>query len=244
MIIYKITNTINGKLYIGKTIKDLDFRWQEHLKHAKRGKLKYALYNAIRKYGEENFTVEKIFSCSKEHLLLKMEIHFIKRFKSLTTQNGYNMKDGGQSGTPDANTRYKISKAMKGHPVFKTKEFKEMSKRNYEMNLKNNPSFGFKNRKHTDEWKKDASERRKNFKYTDESKRKMSESQIAIARKGKDNPRSKRIDLISKTGKKIRTFVSMRDAATKLGIIETSISAVCRGVNKHAKGKFFRYSVE
>lgn len=57
--IYKITNQINGKIYIGKTLKDISSRWREHCKAAKKVCCeKRPLYMAINKYGIENFKIE------------------------------------------------------------------------------------------------------------------------------------------------------------------------------------------
>ena len=59
--IYKITNDINQKVYIGKTTKSLEKRWQEHKQAAYRGRDKNRpLYNAIRKYGEQYFSIELV----------------------------------------------------------------------------------------------------------------------------------------------------------------------------------------
>ena len=60
--IYKITNNINGKIYIGKTnfLKPED-RWKQHLREAKRKRCeKRPLYSAINKYGKDNFNFEVV----------------------------------------------------------------------------------------------------------------------------------------------------------------------------------------
>ena len=60
MYIYKITNTVNGKVYIGQTIQsNPKMRWYAHLADARRGKKSY-LYDSIRKYGQESFSWEII----------------------------------------------------------------------------------------------------------------------------------------------------------------------------------------
>ena len=66
MIIYKATNLINGKCYIGKTIsKDFVKYWFNHLKEAfKSEKIKRVFHNAIRKYGPENFMFEVLEFCN------------------------------------------------------------------------------------------------------------------------------------------------------------------------------------
>ena len=53
--IYKITNKINNKVYIGKTEGDIALRWQQHIYNMSNG-IEYHLYNAMRKYGLENFS--------------------------------------------------------------------------------------------------------------------------------------------------------------------------------------------
>ena len=56
MIIYKITNKLNGKVYIGQTVGSLQARWKAHL----RSRDNAVFHKALRKYGAENFTVEQI----------------------------------------------------------------------------------------------------------------------------------------------------------------------------------------
>ena len=63
MIIYKVTNKVNGKIYIGQTVRTLEQRKWQHLDAAKNG-CKTHFYNAIRKYGEDNFVFEIIDEAS------------------------------------------------------------------------------------------------------------------------------------------------------------------------------------
>lgn len=58
MIIYKITNIANGRVYIGQTVMSLARRWSQHSTSKKNS----PLYNAFRHYGPENFTIETICS--------------------------------------------------------------------------------------------------------------------------------------------------------------------------------------
>ncbi len=89
--IYKITNQINGKVYIGKTHKNINKRWNEHIRDSKKESRKNRpLYKAINKYGEENFKIELIEETYNPE---KREIFWIKHFKSF--HYGYNATKGG-----------------------------------------------------------------------------------------------------------------------------------------------------
>ena len=105
-IIYKITNLINGKIYIGQTIGELESRWYYHVYYALVGKCQTKLGRAIRKYGKDSFSVEII---EKTDDLDGREIHFISSYKSDKT--GYNIKPGGNGGPHAESTKRKISKA-------------------------------------------------------------------------------------------------------------------------------------
>lgn len=87
--IYKITNVINNKCYIGCS-KNIELRWKQHKRIPKR---KVAIYNAMRKYGIENFKFEIIEVCSERELYEK-EKFWIKYYNSYN--NGYNETTGGE----------------------------------------------------------------------------------------------------------------------------------------------------
>lgn len=93
MIIYKATNKINGKIYIGQTRKTLKQRIKSHLWDAD-NKSGFHFHNAIRKYGIDNFTWETIFKCSSIEELEEKEKYFILKFDSY--KSGYNMTTGGE----------------------------------------------------------------------------------------------------------------------------------------------------
>lgn len=95
--IYKITNDINKKVYIGQTIKTVNYRFKEHLRTAKNHyENKQTLthfHKAIIKYGAEHFFVETIEECD-DNLLDEREIYWINYYDSFL--NGYNSTTGGQ----------------------------------------------------------------------------------------------------------------------------------------------------
>ena len=93
MLIYKVTNTVNGKIYIGQTVRTLKERKQEHLLSAKQG-YNFKFYNAIRKYGEDVFTWKIIQRCDTIEELNNAESHWVAYYNSYN--NGYNMTPGGE----------------------------------------------------------------------------------------------------------------------------------------------------
>ena len=93
--IYKITNLVNGKVYIGQS-QDIYSRWKEH-KYARNKRDCFALYGAFKKYGLDNFSFEIVECCPFEQLNEK-EIYYISQYHSYvgdTKSNGYNMTKGG-----------------------------------------------------------------------------------------------------------------------------------------------------
>lgn len=100
--IYKITNKINNKSYIGKS-KDYIKRFEKHKKLAKKF-VNRVLYDAINKYGIENFDlilIEEIFINDQNYINTR-EIFWIERENTLYP-NGYNMTTGGDGGYTLAN---------------------------------------------------------------------------------------------------------------------------------------------
>ena len=88
MIVYKITNLLNGKIYVGQTIRTLKERFREH---------KYAdslIGKAIRKYGTENFKSEILSTCNSFEELNECEIFWIYELDCIAPK-GYNRLEGG-----------------------------------------------------------------------------------------------------------------------------------------------------
>jgi group I intron endonuclease len=89
--IYKITNTINGKIYIGKTERTVEERFSEHLKDSSRRTFeKRPLYSAIRKYGKKAFVIEII---EETDFPEERETYWIEYYQSF--KYGYNATLGG-----------------------------------------------------------------------------------------------------------------------------------------------------
>lgn len=97
MIIYKVTNRINGKSYIGQSVRTLSERKKEHLKTAlmmRDGKNYF--HWAIVEYGEEIFEWEILDRCDNQQKLNELEKFYIKKFNTTDNRFGYNGSQGGQ----------------------------------------------------------------------------------------------------------------------------------------------------
>ena len=151
MIIYKATNKVNNKVYIGQTKHSLETRKNRHLQLAKKG-VKTHFYEAIRKYGEDNFEWEIICSAKDKKTLNELETYYITKYNSI--KNGYNMVDGGDNNVMDIESvkthhaeimqseivRKKISKSMKEYR--RKHGFSEEHRRKLSESLKGNHNFG------------------------------------------------------------------------------------------------------
>jgi group I intron endonuclease len=117
---YKITNTINGKVYIGITRRTLADRWRDHLKPVKYNleQNTHLLHLAIKKYGEAAFLMEEIGRTDNKDDIKEMEQRFIQEYNSFYAYSrGYNMTLGGDGTAGHIITeehRQKMSEAHKG----------------------------------------------------------------------------------------------------------------------------------
>lgn len=94
-IIYKITNLVNSKIYIGQTINSIQHRFNQHINSAMHQKGSPYLGKAIRKYGADNFTIECIEEGIPHNLLNDKEIYWIEYYHANDSNFGYNLTRGG-----------------------------------------------------------------------------------------------------------------------------------------------------
>lgn len=91
--IYKITNSLNGKCYVGKTLGSIEERWKQHISSINREEYKKRpLYRALNKYGIANFSIESLEECAESEADSK-EIYWISKLN--TYSKGYNATLGG-----------------------------------------------------------------------------------------------------------------------------------------------------
>lgn len=117
MIIYKITNTKNNRIYIGQTTKSAKERLQKHIIEARCQKNgnrpENYFHSAINKYGEDNFIIEQIDEANSIEELNDKEIYWINFYNCTSKEFGYNLMEGGKSGIKSLETRQKISEKKK-----------------------------------------------------------------------------------------------------------------------------------
>ncbi len=94
--IYKITNTVNNKVYIGQTKQDPDKRWNGHKGAINSGKGCPLLQKAFNKYGADKFKFEVLIICFDD-ARFEIEKQYIKKYNSFG-KNGYNSNEGGEQG--------------------------------------------------------------------------------------------------------------------------------------------------
>lgn len=266
-IIYVAENTVNGKRYVGQTIRKFEERQAHHKKDSEVCDFKF--YRAIRKYGWDNFNwaviVEGVESVES---LNSLEQYWIKELD--TFKNGYNSTTGGEGYIVSAETKKKMSESQKGKHLSeehrkkisesrKGKHFSEETKkkisesrkgRHFSEETRRKLSESHKGKQFSEETKKKISERLKGEKnpnygkhLSDETKKKMSESHKG--RTGANNPCSKPVlQLDKETGEVIAEFAGLNEAERVTGIHNGHISRVCRGEQKSSGGYYWQYKEE
>ena len=95
MVVYKVTNMINGKVYIGKTESDLKVRRAGHYQSVKDGS-ETNFHRALRKGNRDDFKWEILNEYNTKYDMDTAEINYIKEYD--TYKSGYNMTKGGDGG--------------------------------------------------------------------------------------------------------------------------------------------------
>lgn len=114
MIIYKIENKINGKIYIGQTIQKLSRRISSHIFPSKENVS--VIDRAIKKYGIDNFVISQIDHADSIDELNEKEIYWIKYYNCIAP-NGYNIEKGGKNSPKSDFTKNKISISNTGKKI-------------------------------------------------------------------------------------------------------------------------------
>ena len=201
--VYKITNTVNNKSYIGISIHEPD---KGRIKNHLSGRGNRIIANAVKKYGKDAFTYEILEANVFDELLPDLEVAYIANYNTVSP-HGYNLTYGGDgAGSPSEETRRKMSKAHKGKKLGSPSEehrrklseahkgkklsAESIRKRTEAQKGENHHFFGKtlsaehrrklseanKGKQNSVEARRKMSEARKGKKHSEETRRKMSEA--------------------------------------------------------------------
>ena len=168
--VYKITNTVNNKAYIGISIHEPT---QGRIKNHLSGRGNRIIANAVKKYGKDVFTYEILEANVFDEFLPDLEVAYITNFNTVAP-HGYNLDSGGGgAGSPSEDTLRKMSEARKGkkRPPFSAEHRRKLSEAS---KGENNPFYG---KTHSAETRRKLSQANKGRKQSAEHRRKNSEAQ-------------------------------------------------------------------
>ena len=217
-IVYKATNKINGKMYIGQTVGSLDARISRHISDALLERYDMYFHNAVRKHGKENFDWKIIAECNSLEELNKAEIEMIEKYN--TFGNGYNLTKGGEGSSGfkhSEETKQKLSEINSGenNPNYGKRRSEETRRKISDSNKgkndfrgKNNPMYG---KHHSEETKRKISEAEKGKQISKEARKKMSkarkgEKSYLYGKYGSKHPTAKKYIVTMPEGKKIFVY--------------------------------------
>jgi len=115
MVVYKITNLLSLKSYIGQTTQEVSVRWKNHCKSSRKSAISFA----IQKYGKENFKFEIVDNADSIEELNRKEIEWIEK-EGTISPIGYNLRSGGDNSLHHEVTKQKQSLVKMGNknPMF------------------------------------------------------------------------------------------------------------------------------
>lgn len=231
--LYRITNVLNGKVYIGQTVNE-KFRWIAHKSYAKQENPVQYVHRAMKKYGVENFTYEVIAQCLTQKDADGTEERLIEQYNSQGHERGYNIARGGNHAwnaglSPELQPMYgKHHSEESKKKISKSNLGKEMPLHTQEQ--KDHMSKIMTGRKIT--WGDKIGLARKGIKHTLESRKKMSESQKGN-QAGEKHPRAKLTQTIVESIRKeyAENKTTKTALGEKYGVSRTMISNIVKNKN-------------
>lgn len=237
--IYMHRNKINNKVYIGQTCSNPpELRWKSGYGYLSSPHF----YNAIQKYGWDNFEHIILYENLTVEQSNEIEKELIKKYQSNNPQYGYNIREGGRNGLMAESSKKKISRSKLGHIVSEETR-KKISKNHADCKGKNNPNYG----NHCSEETK-AKIRKNN---RSEEKRGVKRPRLTIDKMIQNhpdfslgnNPRAKSINQYSLNNELLATYTSLREGANAVGLKSTGrISLCCQHKVPSAGGYIWRYA--
>jgi group I intron endonuclease len=245
--IYKITNKLSGKSYIGETMRpNPETRWKQHIQKINKNKGCPALQDAVNKYGIENFKFDIIIICFDEDRF-KYEKEYIEKYNSMVP-NGYNILPGGEKGVSrlgikaSDETKKKISEAVRKfnkenpnhYETYKEKLRESMKKVDIGSAVKNSEAY-----KKAKEEGRVGARAHKDGKLSEETKKKIkdtlikyyknqatSDKHVVNVEKHREimaNLSGKKVGQYTKDGKLVKEYVSIASAGRETGVSKSNI---------------------
>ena len=243
MHIYKITNLINKKIYIGLSVSSTDERWKSHLWNARENS-NSAIDRAIHRYGKKNFKYEIIervpFSKGIRHLENR-EIFYISKFKSNKGNVGYNRSLGGNVNVAKRISEIHKAKASKSQPsLIKIAAYKKNGDLFRKFNSLKEASTFFNCTSAAIHKSLNRQDRLcQNFMWrtskSDKFHKKINKFTHTILRKRKE------VYQWSKEGEFIKKYNSISEASKETKITPGDISRVLKGITMFSKGSHWTY---
>lgn len=218
-LVYKHTNKINNKVYIGITSRTAQERWGHNGNNYSTSP---HFFSAIHKYGWDNFEHEILFEELTKEEACSKEKELIKKYKANDRRFGYNQTDGGECFTLNEDTRRKMSLAMMGNKNGLGKSCSEEKKRKISEAQKGKIISAETRRRQSE-----AAKKRKHTSQSKETKEKLRNSY----------PRMRKVYCVETD----TVYKSVHECARQLGLGASHVSAVCRGKYKTAKGFHLKY---
>lgn len=259
--VYVHINKINNKMYVGQTCQNPKNRWRNGDGY----KGCTLFYNAIQKYGWDNFEhIVVLSNLSLEDANYFEEI-LIKKLDTTNKDKGYNLRSGGENSRISDETKRKMSKSQKGK-IMSIESRLKMKEHHWDCSGENNPNYGKRGvdshhyGKHlSDETRKKISDANKDKYVSEETRQKiskankgrkshrlgkhLSEEHKKNLRKshtgmsGANNPSARKV-LCIETGE---IYSTIKEASNKMCISSSSICSCCRGNRKTAGGFHWKY---
>lgn len=225
--IYKVTNKIDNKVYIGQTCRDPKKRWIEH--YSRDINKDTYFHRALKKYGKDNFLWEVIEQC-EDDVLNEREIYWIKYYDSYYKNNkGYNMTYGGEYETHREKAIIGVS------PYEEEYIFKSAAEAERVLSSMYNDIFSHTHISQVCNGKR-KSHKGWSFYFSDENGEK-----IIPQYEGQRGRKNKPIISIKIDTLEQKTYPSAAEASRQLGVDKSSISKCLRGLKPQANGYKFVY---
>lgn len=230
-VIYKHTNIINNKCYVGYTSHTLEYRWKGHVKSSKKPTKGNVFHFAIKKYGmsDDVWTHEILEELDTLSLAKMREIYWIEKLNCVVP-NGYNMTHGGE-GPENA----RVSASLLNHKhIQETKD-----KISFSLLKDKNPNYGHPR---SEEICLKISQSNLGKIVSSETREKISisKSNKPLSQEHK-NKLSKKVEQLDEFGNIIELFDSLTLASKKTGIDINHISRCCNGIIKSKRKYDWRF---